>query len=224
MKDIKEILSQYARKWNFKQKQQTKMKLMKMCAAKQNKLSFFRNDKIFDRGLICLLQKKIVLSEKDFYLWGEAFWRFSFLLTGIVLFVNFACPCSQFFLLDLLTSVHSTFCQICLFWGNAPYLLPDRALALAICWWASAHPLFVTRAAGPFICYYIYYIIALFVRFPCLCSQHFLLDLLRLCSQHFLLILISLFIALFVRFTCVCSQHFLRVFFVILYNKKKGSF
>lgn len=120
-----------------------------------------------------------------------------------------------------LISGHSSFCWICLFWGNAPYLLPDRASALAICWWAPAHPLFVTRAAGPLICYYIYYITVLFVGIACLCSQFFLLDLLRLCSQFFLLILIPLFTVLFVRFACLCSQYFLRVFFVILYNKKE---
>ena len=122
-----------------------------------------------------------------------------------VLFVGFAYLCSQHFLLDLLA------------FGATPHICYQTGRLLV----GASPPLFVTRAAGPFICYYIYYIIALFVGFTCLCSQHFLLDLLRLCSQHFLLILIPLFIALFVGFACVCSQHFLRVFFVILYNKKE---
>ena len=163
-------------KWNFKQKQQTKTKLMKMCAAKQNKLSFFWHVKIFDGGLICLLQKKIVLSEKDFYLWGEAFWRFSFLI--------------------LLALVNSTFCWICLIWGNAPYLLPDRASALAICWWASAHPYLLLGPQA--LLFVIIFII----------SQFFLLDLLVCVHSSFCWNCLFLFTVLFVNFNTPVHSSF----------------
>ena len=165
-----------------------------MCAAKQNKLSFFWHVKIFDGGLICLLQKKIVSSEKDFYLWGEAFWRFSFLI--------------------LLALVNSTFCWICLIWGNAPYLLPDRASALAICWWASALPYLLLGPQA--LLFVIIFII----------SQYFLLDLLVCVHSTFCVCFLSSYIikraalAAPVQFYCagilIFWQLFLFFFLLIL--------